>query len=419
MSLGRLLIFPLRGQGGVLSLLCAVGLYLLVAVFDWARADNAAHLLTVVLLPIPWLITFMVFQHYAWASLGHVAAGHDETIRSIAIEDVSPLSNFLALKAASLLFGIAGMVAASFSISTVVGVCVAVVVGSILPAMLGVMVLEEGFLAGLDPRRIGAFAARLGPAYAAFALLLYAGIALLYVACVAMRPPNVVAVLLGSYAFVLGHVLAGRVLYLCRDRLGLLTLLEKDPLHVAAVADTNAIEALMVDLHRLCGVDHVDRAGKLLEEFLEQDGYALDERIHQRLEVFHDQRLRLEHSWHYLNRLLAANKTLRAWALLRESLDADPLFRPGSADAALTLVAAAPATDAAYVDLLLSDFERAYTGSERAAEGVLEHARWLVAKLERVDSALERLGVIERQFPAMADDPQFRSFRERVRNLAN
>ncbi len=418
MSLGRFLIYPLRGQGGVLSLLCAVGLYLLVALFDWARVDDARHLLTVVLLPFPWLITFMVFQHYAWASLSHVAAGHDETIRSIAIEDVSPLTNYLALKVAALLFGVAGSVAASFSASVEVGVTAAAVVGVILPAILGVMILEEQFLTGLDPRRVAAFVARLGPAYIVFAFLLYAGITALCFACVVVAPPNIFAILVASYAFVLGHVLAGRVLYLCRDRLGLATLLEKDPLRVAAVADAQEIDALMVELHRLCGVDHVDRAGKMLDDFLRRENYAFDERIRQRLQVFHDKRLRLEHSWYYLDRLLAEKKASRAWLVLRESLDVDPLFRPGSADALLTLVAVAPASDAEYVDMVLGDVEHAYSDSERVPEALFEHARWLVAKLERVDAALERLTLIENDFPEWAENERFRSFQERVRRLA-
>jgi len=419
MSLGQLLVYPLRGQGGVLWVLCAVGLFVLLALFEWTRLGEGQHLLAMVLLPIPWLITFAILQHYAWASLSHVAAGNDETIRSIAIEDVSPLNNFLAFKVAALLFGLAGLIAASFSTDVALGTSVAVVVGVVLPAILGVMILEEEFLAGFDARRLAAFVIGLGPAYAVFALLLYAAIAVLYAACLVISPPSIIAMLVGGYAFMLGHVLAGRVLYLCRDRLGLLTLLEKDPQHVAAVADNKAIEALMVELHRLCAVDRVDRANKLLEGFLEKDAFVHDERIHQRLEMFQDKRLKLEHNWHYLNRLLDAKKVLRAWSLVRESLEVDPLFRPGSAEATLALVAAAPATDAGYVDLLLSDFERAYADSERAAEGVLEHARWLVAKLERVDAALERLAVIERQFPEWADEPQFLSFRERVRRLAN
>ena len=291
MSLGQLLVYPLRGQGGVLWVLCAVGLFVLSAFFEWTRIGDGQHLLAMVLLPIPWIITFAILQHYAWASLSHVAAGNDETIRSIAIEDVSPLNNFLAFKVAALLLGLAGLMAASFSTDAALGISVAVVVGVVLPAILGVIVLEEEFLAGLDARRLAAFVVGLGPAYPVFASLLYAGIAVLYAACLVISPPSIIAVLVAGYAFMLGHVLAGRVLYLCRDRLGLLTLLEKDPQHVAAVADTKAIEALMVELHRMCSVDRVDGANKLLEGFLEKDAFVHDERIHQRLETFQDKRL--------------------------------------------------------------------------------------------------------------------------------
>ena len=418
MSLGRLLLYPLRGQGGLLSLLSAVGLYALVVVSDWARGIDSARLLMVVFLPVPGIITVGVFQHYAWASLRHVAAGHDETIRSIEIEAVSPLTNFLAFKVAALLFGLAGLVAACFSLNILLGSSVVAVLGIALPALLGVMVLEERFFAGLDPKHVVPFALGLGPVYIVFALLLYGGIAALYVTCVAMSPPNVYAVLVGSYAFVLGHVLAGRVLYVSRDRIGLSTLPEKDPLHVAQVADAKTIDALMVDLHRLCAVDRVDRANKMLEGFLQKDNYALDERIHQRLELFHDKRLQLEHSWHYLHRLLAANKVSRAWSLMRRSLAMDPLFRPDTAASVLTLIAAAPAVDADCVDTLLGDFERAYPDSERLPEALFEHARWLVTKLERLDAALELLLRIEREFPEWAEDPQYRAFGERIRRHA-
>jgi len=74
MSLGQLLVYPLRGQGGVLWVLCAVGLFVLLALFEWTRLGEGQHLLAMVLLPIPWLITFAILQHYAWASLSHVAA---------------------------------------------------------------------------------------------------------------------------------------------------------------------------------------------------------------------------------------------------------------------------------------------------------------------------------------------------------
>jgi len=415
MSLRLLFLYPLRGQGGLLSLMCAVGLYVLIAVFDWARGHDAARLLMMVFLPIPGIIAVGVFQHYAWASLRQVAAGQDETIRSIEIEEVSPFANHLAFKVAAFLFSLAGLVAWCISLNGLLGSGVVAILGAALPAVLGVMVIEERFLAGLDPERVLAFVVGLGPAYIVFALLLYAGIAALYVVCVEMSPPNAFVVLAGSYAFVLGHVLAGRVLYASREGLGLLTLPEKDPLDVAQVFDAKEIDALMVNLHRLCGVDHVDRANKLLEAYLEKNNYALDERIHRRLELFHDKRLRLEHSWHYLHRLLAASKVSRAWLLLRQSLDMDPSFRPNTADALMTLIGAAPSADAVYVDTLLGDFERAYPGSERLPEAFFEHARWLITKLERFDVALELLSRIERDYPEWAQDPQFTAFCERAR----
>ena len=165
----------------------------------------------------------------------------------------------------------------------------------------------------------------------------------------------------------------------------------------------------------MCAADRVERANGILEGFLREHHYAPDERIHQRLQTFQDKRLRLEHGWHYLNRLVNAGKVSRGWALLRKSLDVDPLFRPGSADALMTLIAAAPATDATYVDVLLADFERAYPGSPRTPQALFEHARWLVAQLGSTDRALKLLTKIEEAYPEWAAQPHFQSFRQRVR----
>jgi len=418
MSLGWLFLYPLRGQGGALLLILAVGLYLLLAAFDWSREYDTANLLIQSFLAVPSIIVVGLFQHYAWASLRHVAAGHTQTIRSIEIEEVSPLANYLAFKVALLLLGFAGMVAWCYSISGLFGTGVVIAIGGVLPAVLGVIVLDERFLDGFDPEQVTRFVTGLGPAYITFALSIYGGMASLYVVSFVMSPPNVVAVLIASYMFVLGHALAGRVLYVRRDRLSLATLPELDPERVVEEVDTAAVDALMVDLHRLCGVDHVDRAGKLLERFLRDGNYSFDEQMHQRLQVFHDNRLLLEHSWHYLDRLLAANKTLRGWLLLRNALDIDPLFRPGTAAAAMALIAVAPSADTRYVDTLLGDFERAYPGSERLPEALFEHARWSVTQLGRADRALELLGRIEREFPEWAEHPEFRSFSERVRRHA-
>ena len=413
MSLSWMFVYPLRGQGGVLLGIWTLALYLMLALFDISRPYSEWHALVTILIPIIWVITFGLFQHYAWACLRHVAEGRTEPTRSIDVVETSPFSNYLMMLVSLLLLGVAGLLAACFAVATALGVLVAIAVGVVLPGVLGVMIIDERFVAGLEPARVARFVADLGAPYAVFAFALYGAIAALYAACV--TEPNVLTVALASYTFILGHVVAGRVLYSCRDRLDLSTLSELDPLKVDEEALSGKIDALMVELHRLCAVDRVERANGLLEGFLREHEYALDERIHQRLHTFQDQRLRLEHGWHYLNRLTGAGKTSRGWALLRQSLDIDPLFRPGGADTLMTLVAAAPAADAAYVDALLSDFERAYPDSERTPQALFEHARWLVTQLGSADRALKLLTKIEQAYPEWAAQPHFQSFRQRVR----
>jgi hypothetical protein len=407
-----LFLYPLRGQGGVLLVIEAFGLYLISALLDWSSGNNALHLLALVMSGVPLMFALGIFHLYAWATLRHIAAGHTETLHSVDIDEVSPLSNYLSIKVVLLLLGIAGAVSWSYTVSTQLGIYAGLGIGAVLPAALGVMILEEQFLPGVNPDNVRRFITDFGAAYSLFAGALYAGTVALYALFFAGWTPSIVATFAASFVFVLGHVLAGRVAYNYRHRLGLATLPDIDP---AAAATDTAIESLMVELHRLCGVDHVDRAGAALEAFLRESDYALDERMHQRLKLFQDKRLLLEHNWHYLDRLVDARKLPRAWLLLRGSLAIDPLFRPGSAETVLALVEAAPSTDADLVDLLLSDFERAYPSNERVPEALFVHARLLTTALGRTESALALATRIERDFPAWSEDPEFRSFVARLR----
>ena len=176
-----------------------------------------------------------------------------------------------------------------------------------------------------------------------------------------------------------------------------------------------AIEMLLVDLHRLCGVDRVDRAALRLEAFLRlHDRPGLDERMHQRLQHFQDKRLMLQHSWHHMNRLIAAGKLSRAWGLMRESLDVDAAFRPGSADDLLTLIRAAEPSDARCVERLLADFERAYPNSERLGDALFERAKCAM-QLGQRETVLELLGRIEAEFPRLAESDEHRAFAARAR----
>jgi len=410
-----LLLYPFRGQGGVLLVLESAGLWLTLTFLDWAQSNSAVHTLLLVVFLIPWVLGLGVFQHYAWATLRHVAAGHTQTLRTIAVEEVSPLANYLSLQVVLLLLGIAGALSSCYALSPPISIAAAVAVGAVLPAMLGVMILEERFIAGLNPIAVRRFMTDFGAAYVQFAVALYAGMAALYAMFFLTAAPYFVAVLAAAFLFILGHVLAGRVAYQHRDRLDLATMPVADP--VAAATD-DAIESLMLDLHRLCAVDRVERANDRLEGFLREQDCALDERIHQRLLEFQYKPLLLEHSWHYLDRLVSAGKLSRAWLLLRHSLDVDPLFRPSSAAAVLTLIGAASAADADHVDALLADFERAYPGDEHLPDALFEHARWSFTQLGRLAAAHELLVRIEREFPQWADNAEFRALQSRVRKQA-
>lgn len=412
-------LYPLRGQGGVLLLLWSIGLYASLALLDWSRIDSGWHTLTMILLPVAWSIAFGVFLQYAWLTLRHVAAGHTQPVRSVAIDDVSPLANPLAVLVALLLFGLAGALEWSFAVSPWLGTAAAVIVCALLPAALGVMVLEERFLPGLSGTRIARFAARLRWAYVPYAASMYVAIAPLYVTCFLIAP-DIAAIVCASYVFVLGHVLAGTVLHRHRDRLDLLMAPEVEAVQRAGEVETaQAIDALTLELHRLCGVDRVKEASTRLEAFLRDADYRLDERMHQRLLEFHDRRLLLEHNWHYLHRLLDAGKLPRAWLLLRSSLDIDPLFRPGTAAAALRLIAVASPADAEYALALLRDFERAYPADALLPDALLEHARWSFVHLGRADAALALLARIDREFPAAAASQEFRTFASRVRRFGS
>jgi tetratricopeptide (TPR) repeat protein len=411
--ISALLLYPLRGQGGVMLLIWTAALYGALLLIEVSRPYPTTLAVVGLVLCIAVVISLGMFLLYAWVSLRHVAAGNVQQLRHIDAGEIHPFVNLLALKVAFMLLAIAGVVHWTFTWSPIAGWLATLAVGIVLPAVLGVVVLEERLLSLLDGNVLWQFVHGLGVAYAGFAVAIYAGVVALYIACVVIAPPNVVAVFVASYVFVLGYVLAGRVLYTHREEL---RGTEPAPAPRApwvkatpqAVAPQRVqrIEPLLVELHRLCGVDRVAEAARKLEAFLSLDNYALDESAYQRLLQFHDRRLLLEHSWHYLNRLVAAHKLPRAWLLLRDALAIDPTFRPATDAMVLELIGVAPERDALSVDTLLSDFERAYPDSECVDEALFQHARVLAAQLGRHDAALVVLKRIMLQFPQRAQTPE-------------
>ncbi len=361
-----LLTYPLRGQGGVLLVAWSVVFYLLQMLLAATEGETAARSIALIVVIIAAIITLGMFLLYGWLTLRHATDGNLDPIASIEVGDVHPFMNYLGLQVAVLAMVVAAMTSAAMDLNVVLGTVLITLGVLALPAVLGVMILDRRFVAGLDPTRVAAFLRSLGTDYVGFALLLYSGMAALYGAC--LVSPNIIVDLVASYGFVLGHVMAGRVLH------G-----HEDP-EVAAAPEpddvTGRIEVLMVELHRLCGVDRIADADRRLEEFLSAEGYVLDDQLHTRLATFHDRRLLLAHSWRYIDRLLTANKTGRAWRLLCECLALDAQFRPSSADALLRMIAVAP-LDALEAFSLLGDFERAYPDSPLLPSARLERARRL------------------------------------------
>ena len=413
MSLAQLLLYPLRGQGGLLMLACATGLYMLAAIFDLSRENEGFHLILALFLPVAVINVVGVLQLHAWMSLRHVALGHTQTLRNIAVTDVSPYQNFLAFKVALLLAFVVGIIVTGAALSSLLGGFLVVVFALTLPAMLGVIALEQRFRDGLDPHRVAQLAWGLGTAYVPFAAALLIGTSALIISCTVMSPPRFLAVVAAGYLFVLAHVLAGRLLYLRRRELSLATSANLSRAQVETQQIEDSIDTLMLELHGLCRSGQIKRAKQVLDDFLAASDYSLDEHIHQRLQLFQEQRLLLAHARQYISRLLAAHRALAAWLVLRKALDVDSRFRPDTAEALLALIAQAPAADADRVDRLLEDFDNEYPDSACRCEALFARARWCMEAPGRYAQALRLSRQIEREFPSW-QDTAYESFRARL-----
>ena len=413
MSAPQLLLYPLRGQGGVLLFACSIALYVLAAAFDWAAAEPAYRLMLPLFITLPIINVFGVFQLHAWLALRRLALGHIDPASSIAIADVSPYRNYLAFKVALLLAFVAAALLTATALSSTLGVVLYTAAGMTLPAMLGVMALEQRFRDGLNPSQLARLIRGLGNAYLAFAAALAVGIGALLATCLVMSPPRLLTVISAGYLFVLGHVLAGRLLYLRRSTLKLATVAPLSPQEVETLHIADTIDTLMLDLHGLCRSGGIKTAAQKLDAFLRESNYSLDEHIHQRLQVFQEQRLLVAHAGPYIQRLLHKQRALAAWVVMRKALDVDARFRPGSADALLTLIAHAPAGDSNHVDELLTDFAQVYPNSTRRCEAMFVHARLCLVELGRYEQALSLTRRIDNECPDW-DDDAYRLFRTRL-----
>lgn len=417
LSFAQLLLHPLRGPAALLTLGCAIGLYLPLSLFAWSRAYPEFRLIVLLFVPLTIATALGVLQLHAWTTLRHLAQGHTQSIRHIAAEHISPWQNPHAARAALLVTLFVGLVAALFARSAVGGVVFGGVVAAALPAMLGVIVLEERVFDGLRPRHLWQFVTGLGLAYLPFALAMAVGTFALGAACLITEVLSLPLLLAASYCFVLGHASAGRLLYLRRNALGLVTIDGATPMDFASGQVEAQLDDLMIELHRLCRADRLLPAVLRLEAFLRDTEYSLDEHVHQRLQRFLDQRLLVGHAAHYAARLVAADRPLSAWLVLRTAFDVDARFRPTALDVLLVAIAQAPPQDAPRVIEVLGDAEFVYTGHPLLPNSLFLLARCHAEQFGNVDDALTLLTRIEQEYPQFAEHTEFRTTSTKLRRL--
>jgi hypothetical protein len=391
--MGALLSLPWRRQGSWIILVWAMVAWVLRGLIEVSKTYPDYYSLTFGMLLIAWIIAIGVLLQFSWLLLQRVAFGHTTPPRQVDIEEISPFMNLMALKIGALVLAIVGLVDFAYEAGTVAGHLTLVVTASLLPAMIAVMVLEERFLAGCSPRFVGTFLSRFGISYLLFAPLLYGALATVYLAVFTEQMPNVLTLLVAAYAFVVGHVFCGRLLYVNRSNLEILTEVSPEQEASAEWAETNKrIDDLLMELHQLCGVGHIRRAHVLLDRFLASTNYELDDIVHERLQSFQDVR-----------------------HLVKRCLDLDDQFRPANDTDTLRMVAAATPADASHIDLLLSDFERAYPASELLPDALFAWGRCCIEHLGRVDKGLVLLARVKIEFPEFADAAEFRVYYAAVR----
>lgn len=273
--------------------------------------------------------------------------------------------------------------------------------------------LEESFFAGLHPSRIMKVLTGLG--IWNLAVMLFLSVTAGYMFYVIIWQHNILLFFLSAYAFVVGNMLTGLVLFARRNQLILHT--EKSPEQERAqeiIAEAESMDRLFEVLHRLCDSGNLRKAYKQLEEYIAEASHDIDPQVHRRLLNFQDKRLTLEHSVHYLERLVQCGEPKKAWAILLESLSIDNRFRPLSDQTLLDLTHAAEKDDAREVSLVLADFATIYPESQLVPHALFRRARVVLELLRDTTLGTELLREITNQHPEFAATPDYQDYTKRL-----
>ncbi len=356
-----------------------------------------------------WYAILGFLVSYGLKQLAHLSNGLF-TERIDQETDLNPFQNPLAFKGtATLLIPLACWIAFGRDASVVE----LFIPAALFPLIYIGVALEESFLAALQPNRIIKMLTGLGIWY--LAVMLFLSVTAGYMLYVMIWQHNILLFFFSAYAFAVGNMLTGMVLFERRNQLILQT--EKSPEQERAqaiIAEAESMDRLFEVLHRLCDSGNLGKAHRQLDEYIMEASDDIDPQVHRRLLNFHDKRLTLEHAVHYLDRLVARGEPKKAWAILLESLTIDEKFRPLSDQTLLDLTHVAEHDDAREVSLVLADFAATYPDSKLIPDALFRRARVVLELLRDSAAGNELLREIASQHPEFAATPQYRDYAKRL-----
>ena len=405
----QILIRPLQLPGIVLILAFTLIGRLLVFFLDLIGETIFAKIVIGGLGTLVWYAILGFLVSYGLKQLVHLSNGlFNERIDQET--DLNPFQNPLAFKGtATLLIPLACWIAFGRD-ATVVELFIP---AALFPLIYLSVALEESFLTVLQPNRVIKMVTGLGIWY--LAVMLFLSVTAGYMLYVIIWQHNILLFFFSAYAFAIGNMLTGLVLFGRRNQLILHT--EKSPEQERAqaiIAEAESMDRLFEVPHRLCDSGNLGKAYKHLENYMGEASDDIDPQVHRRLLNFHDKRLTLEHAVHYLERLVQRGEPKKAWAILLESLAIDEKFRPLSDQTLIGLTRAAEKDDARQVSLMLADFAETYPDSKLLPDALFRRARVLLELLGDSTTGTELLREIASQHPEFAATPQYQDYAKRL-----
>lgn len=412
--MGSTLFYPLRGPGAwviggfvllVWALLSIVGLIA-------AHESFAGFMAAFFMAPAIFLLCG-ILVNYALVILCHTARGHPEP-PTVDLPDLNPVRQghvLMIMVIATVPIGIV-LSAPTGSVLEVLVTCSAIALGSTIVTLTA---LNDSVLAGFKPGQQARLLRGLGGE--SFGLLVVGLAWFLLAAALSVTDTNLLALLGAAYLFVLAHNFAGRLLFRHRLDLDLDTELSPEQTNAAHwAAEGEAFRAMLLGLHRLCATDRVNEAFSQLAGYLDADEGLDEASVYLALKDFHDPRLRLEHSYHYISRLAANRDRSRAWQVLHDATLEDSAFRPASDELLISLLDEATPDQAPQVESLLADFNQRFPDSHLQANALFRLAKVRIDHLGAPAEGQALLDEIASDHPEFAGQQRFRDYRSQQDN---